>query len=110
MESSLKLYTTLIYAAILKYRISAFKLEILEYCDESVVRSRETYYIKGLKPEYNILSPNEVSHLKAAPLYFLYIQSFPAAFRRFLTQKKYIYIHFFIPNQWDPLSLSSYIF
>ncbi|MDB5422523.1 MAG: uncharacterized protein JWR59_2470 [Brevundimonas sp.] len=55
MESSLKLYTMLIYAAILKYGISAFKLEILEYCDESVVRNRETYYIERLKPEYNIL-------------------------------------------------------
>ena len=55
MENSLKLYTMLIYVAILKYGISAFKIEILEYCDESVVRSRETYYIERLKPEYNIL-------------------------------------------------------
>lgn len=32
------------------------KLEILEYCDSSILRDRENYYIKRLNPEYNILN------------------------------------------------------
>jgi group I intron endonuclease len=30
-------------------------LEILQYCDQSDVISREQYYLDLLKPEYNIL-------------------------------------------------------
>lgn len=55
MLNTLQRSTMVIYLAILKYEISAFELEILEYCDPSVVRARETYYIKSLNPEYNIL-------------------------------------------------------
>ena len=35
---------------------SNFKLEILEYCEKSIVREKEIYYINLLKPEYNILN------------------------------------------------------
>ncbi len=45
----------LIYKALLKYGYSNFKLEILEYCDRANVLDREDYYLKLVKPEYNIL-------------------------------------------------------
>lgn len=41
--------------ALLKYGYSNFSLEIIEYCDVSVLLERETFYIQTLKPEYNIL-------------------------------------------------------
>ena len=47
--------SSLICKALLKYGYSSFKLEILEYCDPSLVIEREQYYIDLLKPEYNIL-------------------------------------------------------
>ncbi len=47
--------SSLICRALLKYGYSKFKLEILEYCDSSIIIEREQYYIDLLKPEYNIL-------------------------------------------------------
>jgi hypothetical protein len=44
-----------IYNAILKYGISNFQLEILEYCNRDSLLHREQYYINTLKPNYNIL-------------------------------------------------------
>ena len=44
-----------IYRALFKHGYSNFKLEILEYCDPSMLLERENYYLKLLKPEYNIL-------------------------------------------------------
>lgn len=41
--------------ALLKYGYSRFSLDILEYCDTSILIQREQYYIDLLKPEYNIL-------------------------------------------------------
>ena len=38
-----------------KYGYSNFKLEIIEYCNVSVLLEREQYYLDILKPEYNIL-------------------------------------------------------
>ena len=46
---------SLIYKALLKYGYSNFQLEILEYCDPSIIIEREQYYIDLLIPEYNIL-------------------------------------------------------
>ena len=46
----------LIYKAILKYGYSNFQLEILEYCDVSLLISREQYFIDTFKPSYNILT------------------------------------------------------
>ena len=45
----------LIYKALLKYGYSNFILEILEYCERSLLIEREQYYYDLLKPEYNIL-------------------------------------------------------
>ena len=44
-----------IHSALLKYGYSSFKLEILEYCEKSVLIKREQYYLDNLKPEYNVL-------------------------------------------------------
>lgn len=44
-----------IHSALLKYGYSNFKLEILEYCEPSVLIKREQYYLDNLKPEYNVL-------------------------------------------------------
>jgi penicillin V acylase-like amidase (Ntn superfamily) len=41
--------------ALIKYGYSAFKLEILEYCNSEERFIRESYYINLCKPEYNIL-------------------------------------------------------
>lgn len=45
----------LIYKALLTHGFENFILEILEYCEPSVLIEREQYYIDLLKPEYNIL-------------------------------------------------------
>ena len=45
----------LINKALIKYGYSNFSIEILEYCEPSLVISREQYYIDLLKPEYNLL-------------------------------------------------------
>lgn len=45
----------IISRALLKYGYSNFQLEILEYCDLSLLIEREQYYLDLLKPEYNIL-------------------------------------------------------
>ena len=43
-----------ICCALLKYGYSAFKLDILEYCESGVTLIRENYYLSLLNPEYNI--------------------------------------------------------
>jgi group I intron endonuclease len=45
----------IIYKALLAHGFENFTLEILEYCDLSVLIEREQYYLDLLKPEYNIL-------------------------------------------------------
>jgi group I intron endonuclease len=44
-----------IYSAIIKYGHSKFSLDILEYCEPSILILKEQYYIDNLNPEYNIL-------------------------------------------------------
>jgi group I intron endonuclease len=44
----------IIYRALLKYGHSNFSLDILEYCESSILMERKQYYIDLLKPEYNI--------------------------------------------------------
>ena len=44
-----------IHNALLKYSYYSFKLEILEYCEPSVLIKKEQYYLDSLKPEYNVL-------------------------------------------------------
>ncbi len=41
--------------SLLKYGYSNFSLEILEYCEPDVRFEKEKYYLKLLKPEYNII-------------------------------------------------------
>lgn len=48
-------YSMLINRALLKYGYSNFSLEILEYCEPSVVVEREQYYMDLFQPEYNLL-------------------------------------------------------
>ena len=43
-----------IHSALLKYSYNNFILEILEYCEQDLLISREQYYIDLLMPEYNI--------------------------------------------------------
>lgn len=45
----------IISRALIKYGYSNFSLEILEYCDKSVLLDREQYYLDKLNPSYNIL-------------------------------------------------------
>lgn len=45
----------IIYKALLVHGFENFTLEILEYCEPSVLIEREQYYIDLLSPEYNIL-------------------------------------------------------
>lgn len=55
MERAINNNNSLIYRALLKYGYSSFTLDILEYCDTSVIIEREQYYIDILNPKYNIL-------------------------------------------------------
>jgi group I intron endonuclease len=45
----------IISRALIKYGYSGFSLEILEYCEKSVLLEREQYYLDKLNPPYNIL-------------------------------------------------------
>lgn len=47
--------------AIKKYGVAFFSWEILEFTEKENTRARETYYIKTLQPEYNILESAENS-------------------------------------------------
>lgn len=55
IEKILKISTSRILRALLKYGYSKFRLEILEYCDSDKCLEREQYYLDSLNPEYNIL-------------------------------------------------------
>jgi group I intron endonuclease len=44
-----------IYRAILKYGVSEFSFEIIEYCEPSIFIKKEQYNIDLIYPEYNIL-------------------------------------------------------
>lgn len=48
-------HTSLIFKAINKYGHSSFILGILEYCEPKFLITKENFYLKKLKPEYNIL-------------------------------------------------------
>jgi group I intron endonuclease len=63
MEAQLKKGKSAIYTCILKYGVSKFKLEILEYCSPAKCLKLEQKYINLLKPEYNI------SQVAAAPMF-----------------------------------------
>jgi group I intron endonuclease len=46
---------SIINNSLLKYGYCNFSLDILEYCEPSILIKREQYYIDTLNPEYNIL-------------------------------------------------------
>jgi group I intron endonuclease len=46
---------SMINNALVKHGYSKFSLEILEYCDASLVLEREQHYLDTLNPKYNIL-------------------------------------------------------
>jgi group I intron endonuclease len=46
---------SIINNSLLKYGYNNFSLDIMEYCESSVLINREQYYLDRLKPEYNIL-------------------------------------------------------
>ena len=48
-------HKSIVYSAILKYGLSAFRLEILEHCSKEEILKREQFYLDTLKPDYNIL-------------------------------------------------------
>jgi hypothetical protein len=54
LERIVQISNSRIYKALLKDGYENFTLEILEYCDKSIIIEREQYYIDLLKPEYNI--------------------------------------------------------
>lgn len=59
---------SIIYRALLKYNYNKFNLEILEYCEPSLLIKREQYYINLLKPKFNILKiANSRLGLKHSP-------------------------------------------
>lgn len=53
--SSSKRGASLICKALLKYGYAGFRLEILEYCPNTIVLVREQFYLDKFNPEYNIL-------------------------------------------------------
>ena len=55
LEEKLTKGNSAIYSALLKYGYSNFSLDIIEYCEPSILRYREQYYINFLEPEYNML-------------------------------------------------------
>jgi len=55
LKCQLKQGKSVVYASMLKNGYGNFKLEILEYCELSLLIEREQYYIDLFNPEYNIL-------------------------------------------------------
>ena len=55
LERESKTNNSLIYRALLKYGYSGFKVDILEYCDPSILVHREQYYLDNLELQYNTL-------------------------------------------------------
>lgn len=56
LTNRVSIYNSKIYNALLAYGYENFRLEILEYCDRSIVIQRELYFINMFLPEYNILT------------------------------------------------------
>jgi group I intron endonuclease len=54
LKERIKKGSSIIYNSLLKYGYNNFSIDILEYCEPSVLIKREQYYIDILKPEYNI--------------------------------------------------------
>jgi len=55
LKTELRKNNSMIYRALLKYDYSNFKLDILEYCDPSILIWREQFYLDNLELKYNTL-------------------------------------------------------
>lgn len=55
LEIRIKTTNSLIYKAQLKYGHSAFRLDIIEYCNSSILKKRAQCYMDHLEHKYNIL-------------------------------------------------------
>lgn len=70
LKKELNKGSSAIYAALLKYGYSSFRLEILEYCEPDKAVLREQYFIDLLRPMYNLLpiagSPLGYKHTEEA--------------------------------------------
>jgi group I intron endonuclease len=55
LKKELRRSNSIISNSLLKYGYNKFSLDILEYCEASVLIKREQYYLDTLKCEYNIL-------------------------------------------------------
>jgi hypothetical protein len=55
LKKRVKKGSSIINNSLLKYGYNNFSLDILEYCEPSLLIKREQYYIDTLKPKYNIL-------------------------------------------------------
>ena len=58
------LWSIILQHAIDKYGLSNFSIQILEYCDQSILLEREQFYFDLFSPEYNI-NPTAGSRLGA---------------------------------------------
>lgn len=54
LKKRVKKGSSIIYNSLLKYGYNNFSLDIIEYCEPSVLINREQHYLDNLKPEYNI--------------------------------------------------------
>jgi hypothetical protein len=55
LKKRVKKGSSIINNSLLKYGYNNFSLDIIEYCEPSVLIKREQYYLDTLKPKYNIL-------------------------------------------------------
>lgn len=55
LKRQIEIKNSKIYRALIKYSYSSFRLDILEYCDRTILFEREQDYLDKLKPKYNIL-------------------------------------------------------
>lgn len=71
----------------MKYGYINFRIDILEYCDLSLLTEREQYYIYNLKPQYNILkvAGSSLGHKQSDESKAIFFLSF---FFFFLIKKK----------------------
>ena len=72
-----------IYSAILKYGYENFSIDILEYCDISILIEREQYYIDLLEPSLDLVTEyrgqREYNILKIAYSRFYFLVAKPGA-------------------------------
>jgi GIY-YIG catalytic domain/NUMOD1 domain len=61
LKYNLRVKCILISKAFVKWGYKPFKLAILEYCNEDMVRAREQFFIETIKPAYNLIKKVDLS-------------------------------------------------